>query len=434
MIIAKGLSSFEINDETLQDCSLDDFTAGIVRDLNTQRAVKWLLSFPLTDLDEISERRKQLEDITDPAVYDIFKTISRKYEEFKSIINDPHPNRLTELNTLSVEAEHCLDILNLYSYMGKTFMQFGFKSQALNDIVKHCADVSEKRDRYKITELLNRLMNIRSVESITFQAEVSCDTAQKCLDVLLDFSEDSPIHGKWKRGQIKNSGVRLNQAVNREICDIIEMLRIANQRLLMFFEGIDVDTCISRFCLEYAAKYPDGCYAELCSDCSEIMMKEGFNPVIKMTPDSICKYTFKRNFGIISINGENNSGKTSLLKCIAVYHVLSQSGFRVPAEQAELPVIHGLYSVFAKGEGERSRFEEEIIRTSEVLNNGTAGTLVILNEPFQCTNYTEAGVVLQNVIEKLRSKEMYVEVVSFLEHKYRHTNEVSMQNHCIRNE
>ena len=86
---------------------------------------------------------------------------------------------------------------------------------------------------------------------------------------------------------------------------------------------------------------------------------------------------------IIMITGPNMSGKSALLRQIALISLLAQIGSFVPAESAEIGMITQLFSRvgasddLARG---RSTFMVEMVETAAILNQAGENALVILDE------------------------------------------------------
>ena len=86
---------------------------------------------------------------------------------------------------------------------------------------------------------------------------------------------------------------------------------------------------------------------------------------------------------IAMITGPNMSGKSALLRQVAIIQVLAQIGSFVPAESANLTIIDRLFvrvgatDNLSKGE---STFMVEMNETATILNNISDRSLVILDE------------------------------------------------------
>ncbi len=109
------------------------------------------------------------------------------------------------------------------------------------------------------------------------------------------------------------------------------------------------------------------------------------------------------------VTGKNNSGKTVYLRSVGTAVLLSQCGLPIPAESAVISVRQGVYTTFAKAEGElvplssAGRFEEEVAQLSGILSRVKPGSLLLLNETFQTTAYDEGAEGMYHILAYLAS-------------------------------
>ena len=109
------------------------------------------------------------------------------------------------------------------------------------------------------------------------------------------------------------------------------------------------------------------------------------------------------------VTGKNNSGKTVYLRSVGTAVLLSQCGLPIPAESAVISVRQGVYTTFAKAEGElvplssAGRFEEEVAQLSSILSRVRPGSLLLLNETFQTTAYDEGAEGMYHILAYLAS-------------------------------
>jgi len=109
----------------------------------------------------------------------------------------------------------------------------------------------------------------------------------------------------------------------------------------------------------------------------------------------------------ILIKGDNGSGKTVFLRSVATAQLLAMAGLPIPAKQAVLSVRR-IYSLFASSEKSLNdsamnagRFEEEVKDVAAILEGIDQQSLLILNEIFQTTSYTEGAEGLFHILNYL---------------------------------
>lgn len=122
----------------------------------------------------------------------------------------------------------------------------------------------------------------------------------------------------------------------------------------------------------------------------------------------------------ILVFGENNSGKTVYLRSIGTAQLLAQAGFPVTAESAVIGVRNGIFTQFASGEkefeegNEAGRFEQEVREIAKVIDNSDKNSLILFNETFQTTSYSEGAEGLYHILMYLSRKNTHWVLVSHL--------------------
>jgi Mismatch repair ATPase (MutS family) len=122
--------------------------------------------------------------------------------------------------------------------------------------------------------------------------------------------------------------------------------------------------------------------------------------------------------GGIIITGNNNTGKTVFLRSIGAAQLLAQAGLPVLARTAEVRVRSGVYTLYAAAEKEftagndAGRFEQEVRMLASMLDSIKPSALVLLNELFQTTAYSEGAEGLYHILRYLRSGDAGAEYVA----------------------
>ena len=117
------------------------------------------------------------------------------------------------------------------------------------------------------------------------------------------------------------------------------------------------------------------------------------------------------------IRGMNNTGKTTYLRSIGIAQLFAQAGLPVCAESAVISIRHAIFTHFSAAEedfiaGDLSgRFEGEVKAMAKILTLIEPYSLVLLNETFQTTSYTEGALGIYNIMTtfiKINSKFIFV--------------------------
>ena len=176
------------------------------------------------------------------------------------------------------------------------------------------------------------------------------------------------------------------------------------------------------------------------TDDALIAIEKGRHPVIeKMLPEEqpyIANGISLNNedASIAMITGPNMSGKSALLRQVALIQILAQIGSYVPAEGANLPIIDRLFvrvgasDNLSKGE---STFMVEMNETATILNNISERSLVILDEIGRGTS-TFDGVSIAWGIAEFLHQHPSSPLVLFATH-YHELNEMATTFKKVRN-
>ena len=106
----------------------------------------------------------------------------------------------------------------------------------------------------------------------------------------------------------------------------------------------------------------------------------------------------------ILITGENNSGKTVYLRSVGMAQLLFQAGLPVPCESARMRIFSAVHTCYAAAEKEfvsgndAGRFEQEVRVLSQLAERIQPNSLLLLNEVFQTTAYSEGAEGLYHIL------------------------------------
>ncbi len=107
---------------------------------------------------------------------------------------------------------------------------------------------------------------------------------------------------------------------------------------------------------------------------------------------------------IVLVTGPNSGGKTRLLQSLALGQLLAQCGLLVPAEQARLPWVNGMFASLLErtevGQAE-GRLGTELLRIRRLFEGLKAGSMVLMDELCSGTNPSEGEELQELVLEVL---------------------------------
>ncbi|MBQ8415276.1 MAG: hypothetical protein IJX13_00020 [Clostridia bacterium] len=107
---------------------------------------------------------------------------------------------------------------------------------------------------------------------------------------------------------------------------------------------------------------------------------------------------------IYVLSGPNRGGKSVITCALGLAQVMMQLGMYVPAKEAVLSPVDGIYTHFPTGADDtidKGRLGEECARLSEILDCVTASSLVLLDESLSSTGSFEASYIAAEVLSGL---------------------------------
>lgn len=131
-----------------------------------------------------------------------------------------------------------------------------------------------------------------------------------------------------------------------------------------------------------------------------------FNPLLLVggeTPVPCTVHCLQRP-SITLITGPNSGGKTRLLQTVGLSQLLGQSGLYVPAADANLPLMRGLFVSLVENETAsqaEGRLGRELMRIRSLFETMGSPSMVILDELCSGTNPTEGTEIFSMVLQLL---------------------------------
>lgn len=154
----------------------------------------------------------------------------------------------------------------------------------------------------------------------------------------------------------------------------------------------------------------------IITDFYEFKIMNGRHPVIEKFQENYVPNdcVLNDNKQMMIITGPNMSGKSSFMRQNALIIILAQIGCFVPAKQAEIGIVDRIFTrigAFDDLSSGQSTFMMEMNETSNIVNNATKSSFIILDEIGRGTSTYDgislAWAIAEYVINKIKAKTMF---------------------------
>ena len=108
---------------------------------------------------------------------------------------------------------------------------------------------------------------------------------------------------------------------------------------------------------------------------------------------------------IYVLTGPNRGGKTTITQAVGILYLLAQNGIYVPGTHVALCPADNIFTHFPADENQTvdlGRLGEESKRFSEIFSKATSRSLLLLNESFATTSFTEGLYIAKDITKSLK--------------------------------
>ncbi len=207
---------------------------------------------------------------------------------------------------------------------------------------------------------------------------------------------------------------RLANEIKKILRDLTEKLSLYKEDFVQVHAQmllLDTTLAAARYLVSVRGSFAGNCDRESESP----LIKAARHPLLgeKAVPVDIA---FIQGKDILIITGPNTGGKTVTLKTVALFALMNQAGFPVPADEGtRLPIFS---SVFADIGDEQSideslsTFSSHMKKMAEIVSFADKDSLVLLDELGSGTDPQEGGAIAMAVLDKLIERKAFVLVTT----------------------
>lgn len=156
---------------------------------------------------------------------------------------------------------------------------------------------------------------------------------------------------------------------------------------------------------------------EICSD-GKIIINEGRHPVVEKVIQGVFvpneTYIDNINDLVAIITGPNMAGKSTYMRQVALITLMAQIGCFVPAEYAQISIVDRIFTRIGASDdlsSGQSTFMVEMSEVSNILENATSKSLIILDEVGRGTSTFDglsiAWAVVDYISRKIKAKTLF---------------------------
>ncbi len=228
---------------------------------------------------------------------------------------------------------------------------------------------------------------------------------RKALTALLsDVAEDADASAL--QGECEALEAEIRARLCADLRPFLGDLRAAMERVAYG----DVLVAKAALAVAYGLEMPERA-GGLCPTGGGLVFEGLFNPVVKEILEKeghrYQAVDVRLNEETCLLTGANMSGKTVLLKTLALAQTLFQWGFLVPARVARMRLYDGVELVVSDEQDEQrglSSFGAEIMRLNRILDRLKQGQnlLLLIDEPARTTNPAEGKALVCALLERLK--------------------------------
>jgi len=455
----------DTSENVIYDLSLDRVFEYVEPDVSKRREFLKRLSAPPRLRENIEERQLALRDfISNPTflgeLVAAVRTYAEAHDDFSrrrgKLVSDSRIGDGPARASLIITSSHLYEQLKHIKNISAVLRRYKLHSRLLGRLCcRLYALIEENAETFnELSELLGKLRNVTSEDTFTVTAHLS-DDCRLSGCVLSTVDEYKSSHGIMKlfngrtkalkdklmpesgnKYAIENSDGLRNSLLGEGLRETMSLITAMISGLYGELEALQSGLEFYSIALEYyrlmRRKDMPAVFPEItdtpaldCRGLYDLLLSFEQPNASGVVPNDVL--LAPDTDGVI-IRGENNSGKTVFLRSAGSAALLAQNGLPIPCgavgedenARAVCGIFGGIHTQFAAAEKEfeagndAGRFEQEVRELAAVIENAKSNSLVLLNESFQTTAYTEGAEGMYHILRYLTANGIKWVIVTHL--------------------
>ena len=327
------------------------------------------------------------------------------------------------------DTEELLDILDPRGDRISAFYLYDEFSETLAELRNQKKEIerSIRKDKKAKREIIKKTHGIELTPKFEFIVSKSDEEKVGRISAISDlerFDEDyMTITFSLKKTETAYKFIREVEAINEQLEEEELCVRETLSREIAKFETILINNCnkIGELDTTLAkAKYAkqNNCIKPIIKLEHKINFKNGRNlqveAVLRSKGKTYCPINMDLKDGVTCITGANMGGKTVSLKLVGMVSILTQYGFFVPCEYAEVGLSEYMQILVGDSQSlERglSSFGSEMEELKEILDKSVERSLILIDEIASGTNPIEGLGLTKSIVHYLQ-QEKYITLIT----------------------
>jgi DNA mismatch repair ATPase MutS len=420
---------------TLYDLSIDKAVNEFARNAESDAYVMEVIKAPMLTVEEVKYRQGVVLDFIEmPKLLDELRGIFANYDTLQSEWREMRsgiyvygvPNTSGGIldatyESLKITAAFARKTGSYFRSIYEAVDKYQVKSEGLLGIKKFCSEMTENASLDEISEIASIFMR-ETVAAYRFKVRTQTDDTLKIVSASLSEAlenEEKSFSRSMKKLIGSLGEFHLEEArtvLNAALYELYSALSGITGNIYEFFRGLSGELSFYDTALRYVRRLIRSeapmCIPEILPcEAGRFEAKELYDVQLLlegMDAKDIVKndIVIKGCDGVL-IRGSNSTGKTCTIRAIGAAQIFAQSGLPVCAGSASISIKGAVFTQFSSAEKDfdakdaAGRFEGEVKELRRIIDDLVPHSLILLNETFQTTAYSEGAEGMKEILEAL---------------------------------